>query len=257
MNNLFNSGDYVLLSDCKAFDEKYGLEEDATMWAVARKMEGGEPLALCMTKYPLDTCVGIRSTANVGCWEGLTYLEYSTQLTVEDVLYRSEDGLTLTELSEIAGAFDEGKEYECVSTDQGFTDYTLYPTYKTNGKGVVYVFDEGSLVSICEGGGGTVSRFKPVTTKTEWVPKVGEGAMTSSGKVTIRYIKKSLACVEFSSGTIGVAQLSKLKPIDKDRERIIKKVTDLAETLDYNYTARDFAMSLYNAGFLSGCYKIS
>lgn len=247
MNKLFKNGDYVLLSDCKAFDEKYGLKEDATMWAVARKMKGGEPFIIYMVKGIWDNCVGINTHDNVGCWNSLVEKEFWRKLTVEDVLYRSEDGLTLDELSKIQGAFDDGKEYECVWANKD-SCASKGSIYTTNGNGIVIKSITCNRLNLC--------KFKPVTNKPKpWTPSVGEEVMTPWGKVIVKLIKGNQVCVEFCSSIntlpyIEVVQLSHLKQIDKEREATIKKVTDLSETLDDSYSTRDFAIALYDAGML-------
>lgn len=88
MNNLFKDGDYVLLSDCEAYDVKHRLEPKTTMWVVARKMEGGEPDRAYMSIGEYDNCVGINN-GDAGVWD-VADNEVINQLTVEDVLSRGE-----------------------------------------------------------------------------------------------------------------------------------------------------------------------
>lgn len=90
MNKLFKNGDYVLLEDCRAYDEKHGLVDGTTMWDVARKMEGGEPYRGHMVNRNCDKCVGITPAFGggyVGLW---TTYNMTNQLTVEEVLTRGE-----------------------------------------------------------------------------------------------------------------------------------------------------------------------
>jgi hypothetical protein len=256
MNKLFNKGDYVLLSDCKEFDEKYGLKKDTTIWAVARKMEGGEPKHTYMERYQSNICVGI--SLDVGLWTEIVKTSYATKLSVEDVLYRSEDGLTLDELSKIAGAFEDGKEYECVVGNKH--EFTSGGIYFANVNGVLD--DNGDVLCRSKS-----TRFKPVTPKKQWVPSIGDEVIVhndndfeiSYGKECLG--KKVIVMSVFKDGEVTVAAinyedtnycfvLSMLKPINKAREAIIKKVTDLSETLDDSYSPRDFAIALYDAGLL-------
>ena len=245
MNKLFKDGNYVLLSDCKAFDEKYGLDEDTTMWAVARKMECGEPDENYMLVSSDVICVGI-SDKGVGAWEGLVSEDSATKLTVEDVLYRSEDGLTLDELSEIQGAFEIGKKYKCVEGSCPSV-YSINRIYSADVKGI-----KTNLYGSCSVG--SSSKFKPVTYKLEpkpWTPSVGEEVMTSTGKYEVLLpVDLDNMIVISDNGTWVIQDASGCKPIDKERENTIKKVTDLAETLDDSYSTRDFAIALYDAGML-------
>lgn len=243
MNKLFNKGDYVLLSDCAAFDEKYGLDEDTTMWAVARKMEGGEPDCDYMKKYKGDNCVGINLCAFNGVWKRLPEQDCTKKLTVEDVLYKSKDGLTLDELSKIQGAFDEGKEYECVWANKD-SCASKGSIYTTNGKGIVIIGITCNRLNLC--------KFKPVTNKPKpWTPSVGEEVMTSTGKYEVLLpVDLDNMIVISDNGTWVIQDASGCKPIDKERENTIKKVTDLAETLDDSYSTRDFAIAIYDAGML-------
>lgn len=88
----------------------------------------------------------------------------------------------------------------------------------------------------------------------EWVPSVGDDVMTSCGKVIIKLIKDKQACVEFSSGSIDVVQLSCLKPIDKDRERVISEASKVFHSKCMsNYSGQPFLDglgALYDAGML-------
>ena len=59
MNQLYKTGEYVLISDCEAYDKKYGLEKDANMRMVARKMAGGDPRADYMCMDNNESVVGI------------------------------------------------------------------------------------------------------------------------------------------------------------------------------------------------------
>ena len=240
MNKLFKNGEYVLLEDCKAFDEKYGLKEGETMWAVAIKMQDGEPNCVYMDRLKSNICVGING--DVGLWTELVKTSYATKLSVEDVLYRSEDGLTLDELREIPGAFEDGKEYKCVEGDE--RAFTFGGIYFANGNGVLD--DHGDDVKF-----GRISKFKPVTTKAEWVPSVGDEVMTSTGKYKIELPVDSDGMTVISDNGAWIIQDSSgCKPINQERERVIKKVTDLSETLDDSYSPRDFAIALYDAGML-------
>lgn len=239
MSKLFNNGDYVLLEDCKAFDEEYGLAKDTTMWAVARKMEGGEPHPFFVALRDPDACIMV-NTGSVVVRGHLYKNTYATKLTVEDVLYRSEDGMTLNELSKIPGAFDEGKEYECVWTNE-YSPAAEGGIYKGEGKGIV----------ICglAWWRGDDSRFKPVTPVTKWTPSVGEGAVFQDNVCMVEHIKDDLAWISRNKDN-KLVDMSLLKPIDKEREDLIKKVVDLSESLDACYSSRDFAIELYNAGML-------
>lgn len=248
MNKLFKDGDYVLLSDCKAFDDKYGLAKDTTMWAVARKMEGGEPNKGYMQMWYVTNCVGVFNNA-VGVWKNEDLTE--TRLSVEDVIYRSEDGMTLDELSKIPGAFEEGKEYECVvGTNDIFNEGAIY---KANGEGIK---DEHSF-SI----GGHTAKFKPVTTKSEWVPKVGEYVMVgNTPKLKYMYIglnsSGSAVCEslqEKNLGQIKCFHLRDLKPIDQERERVIKKCNSIWRDNNNGVSgseALQLIETLYDAGML-------
>ena len=236
MNELFKNGDYVLLEDCKSFDEKFGLKEGATMWSVARKMEDGEPRNVYMALHPCAMCVGIPlSSGVVGTWEKTNDEDWTTKLSVEDVLYRSKDGLTLDELSKIHGAFEEGKQYECVYSDHSC--YKVGGLYIANGDGIVEVSNY-----TCKNG--STVKFKPVTTKAEWLPSVGDEVIVhndndfelSYGKECLG--KKVTVMSIFLDGEVTVAAinykgvnycfvLSMLKPIDQKRERVIDKALNI------------------------------
>jgi len=193
MNELFDDGSYVLLEDCETYDIMYELPAGTTVNAVAFKLAGRLPNPSYMEPHPYDSCVGINE-GDAGVWSLNNTM--STKLSVEDVLYRSEDGLTLDELSKIPGAFEEGKQYECVWSDENSRLET----------GAVYKADDVG----CTLGGGRSSRLTPVT---RWLPIVGEEAMASDFKVTIRLLKGKQACVEFESGSIDVVQVSCLTPV--------------------------------------------
>jgi len=265
MNELFNNGDYVLLEDCKAFDEKFGLEEGTTMWDVARKLEGGEPDEGYMDVSFNEVCVGVYNEKG-GLWTELVCRSYATKLSVEDVLYRSKDGLTLDELSKIHGAFEEGKQYECVYSPEDYI-FNVGEIYHANGDGIVdvnnYTCKNGFTVRFKPATksewvptvgeevmtNGFTVRFKPAT-KFEWVPNVGDEVIASDFKVTIKLIKDKQACVEFESGSIDVVQLSCLKPIDQDRERIIDEAYNLGIPTKRESTLKEFCEKLYDAGML-------
>ena len=263
MNELFNNGDYVLLEDCKAFDEKFGLEEDSTMWTVARKMEGGEPKGRYMTPRHDENCVGIDFDGDVGVWLDLDERGAATKLSVEDVLYRSKDGLTLDELLEIHGAYEEGKRYKCV-VGNGYAGYFIEDhTYTTNGEGLM----DGRGFKMT---GGTISKFKPVTTKAEWVPSVGDEVIVhndndfelSYGKECLG--KKVTIMSIFLDGEVTVAAinyndinycfvLSMLKPIDQERERIVMVAAEYFNGMSVTHGSAkplEIAYKLYDAGIL-------
>lgn len=239
MNNLFKNGDYVLLEDCKDFDEKYGLEEDTTMWAVALKLGGGEPENYYMDRSNSDVCVGIFSD-DTGIWVDLPTNKYATRLSVEDVLYRSQDGLTITELSKIPGAFEDGKAYVCVWSHEA-SYLETNSVYRANGKGIVD--DNGRVLWI-----GKSSRLKPIVINDKWVPSVGDEVMDYCGKVIVKLIKDNQACVEFENGSIDVVQLSLLKPIDRERERIISDAFTVIPP--HIFEKKDVIEHLYDAGML-------
>lgn len=168
MNKLFKTGEYVLLSDCEAYDKKHGLEKDATMWMVARKMEVGKFGNLFMDIDDNEDAVGIYD-GDKGTWWACD-LDY--KLTVQEALYRSENGLTLDELAVIPCGFDYGKEYVCVGG--GNRVYSEGITYRANGKVIVDNSDNGSLVSGCNCGLGAKFKPLPKTQPKEWVPSVGD-----------------------------------------------------------------------------------
>lgn len=243
MNKLFNKGDYVLLSDCEVFDTKYGLAEDTTMWDVASKMKGGVPDENYMLELVNDVCVGLLED-EIGCWEDLPKENYSTRLSVEDVLYRSEDGLTLDELSKIQGAFDDGKEYECLS--ELVSNFTKGKIYPCAGKGLIN--NNGDIIK-----SGYRSKFKPVTPKTEWVPKVGEDVMTPWGKAKVELIHVNDICLSNEYG-LGVEKITELKPIDKEREATIKKCNSIWRDKNNGVSgsaALQLIETLYDAGMLN------
>ena len=260
MNELFKEGDYVLLSDCEAFDEKYDLEVGTTMWAVARKMEGGEPSYIYMI-VPSDViCVGIYGN-DVGAWGDLVSEDSATQLTVEDVLYRSEDGLTLDELSEIQGAFEIGKKYECVEGSCPSV-CSINQTYSTNGKGIK-VNGSGS----CSIGGS--SKFKLVTTKP-WVPSVGDevivhndndfelsyGTECLGKKVTVMsvFIDDGVTVAAINYEDVNYCfVLSMLKLIDKERECVIDKAFTIVPP--HIFETKAVIGHLYDAGMLKEADK--
>jgi hypothetical protein len=91
MNKLFKDGDYVLLSDCEAYDKEHGLDPESTMWNVARKMAGGELDKNYMRCVGNDDCVGIYGVT-VGLFESY---EFINQLTVDEVLNRDESHLAI------------------------------------------------------------------------------------------------------------------------------------------------------------------
>ena len=230
------------------FDEKYNLEAGTTMWNVARKMEGGEPNKDYMRVYQGYDIVGIL-TGNTGIW--VIVEDFTTKLSVEDVLYRSEDGLTLDELSKIQGAFDEGKEYECVWANKD-SCASKGSIYTTNGNGIVIKSITCNRLNLC--------KFKPVTNKPKpkWVPGVGDEVMTSCGKVIVKFIKGNQACVEFGSSIntlsyIEVVQLSHLMQIDKVRERVIKNCCDTL--CNWDKSTWNNIGKLYDAGMLKGGVK--
>jgi len=254
MNELFKNGDYVLLEDCKAFDKKFGLEEGTTMWAIARKMEGGEPRRRYMLPYNYDKCVGVND-GDAGLWRWLAEEDYTTKLSVEEVLYRSKDGLTLDELSKIHGAYEEGKRYECVvGTNAIFNEGSIY---KANGEGIK---DEYSFST-----GGHTAKFRPVTNKAEWIPSVGDEVVVhnnndfelSYGKECLG--KKVTVMSIFKDGEVTVAAinyedinycfvLSMLKPIDQKRERIVRCCCDVL--CNWDKSTWDNIGKLYDAGML-------
>jgi len=250
MNELFNNGDYVLLEDCKAFDEKFGLENGATMWAVARKMEGGEPIKRSMSTYAYDKCVGVND-GDTGLWRGLTEKDYSTKLSVKDVLYRSKDGLTLDELSEIHGAFEEGRRYECVYS--GTHLFNKGDIYTANGDGIL---DDGGE-SI---GSGDLSKFKPVT-KAEWLPSVGDEVMyfyksdrNKKRKVKVLAVNRNRIWLQFLDLDLSdnLFELSKVgfEPIDQKRERVISEALTLSVAIRGELSHEEFCERLYDAGML-------
>ena len=228
MNELFKNGDYVTLEDCKAFDEKFGLKEGVTMWAVARKMEGGEPI---VTIELNENCIA----KHHGDVDAFWVHDMTTKLSVEGVLYQSKDGLTLDELSKIHGAYEEGKRYKCVVGNSEF--FTSGKIYTANGEGIRNDYSHSKS--------GCTARFKPVT-KAEWVPSVGDEVMTSCGKATIRFIKCKSVCIEFESGSINVVQLSCLMPIDQERERIVNN----AKSVGFGSGIDEYLNNLYDAGML-------
>lgn len=78
---------------------------------------------------------------------------------------------TLDELSEIEGAFDEGKTYLCVETNSIIV-YTKGWSYKTNGRGIIDNHDKGDGVSSCNSG--ALSKFKLVESRSSFWYKKGE-----------------------------------------------------------------------------------
>jgi len=247
MNELFKNGDYVLLEDCKAFDEKFGLEEGATMWAVARKLEGGEPKGRYMTPRHDENRVGIDFDGDVGVWLDLDERGAATKLTVEDVLYRSKDGLTLDELSKIHGAFEEGKKYKCVvGTSLAFTKGNIY---KANGEGIT-ANDSYSTT-------GYIAKFKPVT-KAEWVPKVGDLCLCLlEGKwfkcEILKFNNIGAAVVLLVDDKLNERNIywsGDFKPIDHERKRIINKAYSVMKTSKISNTQKKTINKLYDAGML-------
>jgi len=241
MNELFNNGDYVLLEDCKAFDEKFGLEEGTTMWDVARKLEGGEPDEGYMDVSFNEVCVGVYNEKG-GLWTELVCRSYATKLSVEDVLYRSKDGLTLDELSKIHGAFEEGKQYECVYSPEGYI-FNVGEICHANGDGIVDVNNY-----TCKNG--FTVRFKPAT-KSEWVPTVGEEVMTSTGKYKIELPVDLDGMTVISDNGVWIIQdANGCKPIDHERKRIINKAYSVMKTSKISNTQKKTINKLYDAGML-------
>ena len=252
MNKLFKNRDYVLLSDCAAFDEKYELPKDTTMWAVARKMEGGEPNKGYMNTFNNEICVGIHDD-DAGVWKNLVYKLHATKLTVEDVLYRSEDGLTLDELSQIPGAFYEDKYYECVE-DSYASVYDINQVYATDGKGIVFIAG-------LSGRTGTTSKFKPVTTKPKpkpWTPSVGEEVMFYAQVCIVEHTKDDLVWITRGESS-DLVNVLLVKPIDKERERVIKKASRVfSSKCASDYSGQPFLdglNALYDAGMLNKTTK--
>jgi hypothetical protein len=85
------------------------------------------------------------------------------------------------------------------------------------------------------------------------VPSVGDEVLMElickKVKVKVEAVFKHEVCVS-DGKELFIRNVCDLKPIDKAREATIKKVTDLSETLDDNYSPRDFAIALYDAGML-------
>lgn len=249
MNKLFKKGDYVLLSDCEAFDNKHGLTKDTTMWAVARKMKGGEPDRGYMIKEESSICVG--HYGDVGLWSSLHIQAYAVRLTVEDVLDRGEHGLTLNELSEIQGAFEEGKQYECIySLKDHF--YSIGSIYVADGDGIKFGADIGDYFKT-----GSTTKFKPVTAKP-WTPSVGEEVeyewtIGKFKKGTIKGIDESRYWIKANCGGYVSYSFCKLKPIDKEREGTIKKCNSIWRDKNNGVSgseALELIEALYDEGML-------
>ena len=255
MNKLFKTGQYVLLEDCEAYDDKYALLGGTTKRVIAEKMRGGsvnsnDPI---MKIHRWDVCVGIlREQVGVWCLDGAEGL--FERISVEDVLYTSEDGLTLDELSEIPCAFDKGKEYTCVSIDPKSL-CNVGQVYKSGNKGLIvgnFLCDRGYL-----------AKFK-LTTKSEvWIPSVGEEVIYTTtenqvGKPSIEvgqwYRGKIIAYYDgfvwTSDNGIRIMSKTKFKPIDKERESVIQGAL---EVLGHDYqddSVVKIISSLYDVGIL-------
>ena len=243
MNKLFKTGQYVLLTDCEAYDDKYALLEDTTKWMIAKKLEGGDVdrTSLLLRVLGEEVCVGIEG-GDVGVWTLEGDGEVFEQLSVEDVLYASEEGLTLDELSGIPCAFDEGKEYTCVKPAGTFC---LGSVSTHNGIGLRT--RHGTMATA-----GSRARFKPVGKPKNWIPSVGEMVQTSTGEheVLLPADVSGMLVINYL-GEHVIQCLSGCKPVDKERESAISKITDFVDSRLPDYTGIDDIVGiLYDAGML-------